>query len=290
MAEHDKPADPGEIETTKHEWDGIQELNNPLPRWWLWTFYATILFAVGYCIAYPAIPLATRATAGVLHWTSHGQLAADQARADAGHASLRLAIAATPVERIPPDSPLMRAAIEGGRAAFKVNCVQCHGTGASGRKGFPNLTDDDWLWGGDIKTIRQTLEDGVRQPGDKQTRMSQMPAFGRDGILTADQIQDVVSYVRYISHQEGGTSSARRGRDLFAANCAACHGAAGTGNRMFGAPNLTDAIWLYGGDRDTITQTVTNARYGVMPAWNKKLDKASLNMLAAYVHSLGGGE
>jgi len=273
-----------------HEWDGIQELDNPMPRWWLWTFYATIIFAVGYCIAYPAIPLANRATAGVLHWTSHGQLAAEQATAESARASFRLAVANTPVDRIPPDSDMMRAAVEGGHAAFKVNCVQCHGTGASGRKGYPNLTDDDWLWGGDIKTIRQTLEHGVRQPDDKQTRMSQMPAFGRDGILTADQIQDVVSYVRTISHQEPATASARRGAALFAVNCVACHGDKGTGNRLVGAPNLTDAIWLYGGDRDTITQTVTNARYGVMPAWNTKLDKATLNMLAAYVHSLGGGE
>ena len=290
MAEQNKQSPDREIGTTSHEWDGIQELDTPLPRWWLWVFYATILFAVGYCVAYPAIPLASRATAGVLHWSSHGQLATEQAKAEASRASFRLAVANTPIERIPPHSELMRGAVEGGRAAFKVNCVQCHGTGASGRKGYPNLTDDDWLWGGDIKTIRQTLEHGVRQPGDDQTRMSQMPAFGRDGILNPDQIQDVVSYVRAISHQEHATLSAKRGAALFGANCAACHGANGTGNRQFGAPNLTDAIWLYGGDRDTITQTVTNARYGVMPAWGKKLDKASLNMLAAYVHSLGGGE
>ena len=290
MAEQTRQSPDGEIGTTTHEWDGIEELDTPLPRWWLWTFYATILFAIGYCIAYPAIPLASRATAGVLHWTSHGQLAAEQAKAESGRASLRLAVANTPVEHIAHNPDLMRAAIEGGRAAFKVNCVQCHGTGASGRKGYPNLTDDDWLWGGDIKTIRQTLEHGIRQPGDGQTRMSQMPAFGRDGILNADQIQDVVSYVRTISHQEHASAPARRGAALFAANCAACHGASGTGNRQFGAPNLTDAIWLYGGDREMLTQTVTNARYGVMPAWGKKLDKASLNMLAAYVHSLGGGE
>jgi len=290
MAEQQKPTPEAKVETTSHEWDGIKELDTPLPRWWLWCFYACILFAIGYCVAYPAIPLAHRATAGVLNWTSHGQLAAEQAKVEAGRAGMRLAIANTPIERIPPNSALMQSAVEGGRAAFKVNCVQCHGTGASGRKGFPNLTDDDWLWGGDVKTIRQTLEHGVRQPGDKQTRMSQMPAFGRDGILTADQIQDAVSYVRYISHQEPASISARRGSEVFAANCAACHGAQGKGNRQLGAPNLTDAIWLYGGDRDTITETVTNARYGVMPAWGKKLDRASLNMLAAYVHSLGGGE
>jgi mono/diheme cytochrome c family protein len=187
MAEQDKAAPEGEIGTTAHEWDGIQELNTPLPRWWLWSFYGTIVFAIGYCIAYPAIPLAHRATAGVLNWSSRGQLATEQAKAEAGRASFNQAVANMPVERIPADSEMMRAAVEGGHAAFKVNCVQCHGTGASGRKGYPNLTDDDWLWGGDIKTIRQTLEHGVRQPDDKETRLSQMPAFGRDGILTADQ-------------------------------------------------------------------------------------------------------
>jgi len=290
MAEKDKSNPGGQIETTHHEWDGIQELDTPLPRWWLWTFYATIIFSIGYCIAYPSIPLVSRATAGVLNWSSHGQLAIEQAKAEAGRASFKLAVANTAVENIPPHSDMMRQAIEGGRAAFKVNCVQCHGTGASGRKGYPNLTDDDWLWGGDIKTIRQTLEDGIRQPDDKNTRMSQMPAFGRDGILTREQVQDVVSYVRYISHQDVASASARRGQALFAQNCVACHGDKGTGNRQVGAPNLTDTIWLYGGDRETLTQTVTNARYGVMPAWNQKLDKATLNMLAAYVHSLGGGE
>ncbi|SDD23411.1 cytochrome c oxidase cbb3-type subunit 3 [Sphingomonas sp. YR710] len=278
------------VPTMGHEWDGIEELDNPMPRWWLWTFYACIAFAIGYCIAYPAIPLLHRSSAGMLGWTSHGQLAAETAKAEAARASTRAALATVDITTLDPHSPLMHAAIEGGRAAFKINCVQCHGSGAAGGKGYPNLNDDDWLWGGSRAAIHQTLLHGIRQPGDDATRMSQMPAFGRDGILKPEEIQDVVSFVRTVSHQQANNLSAQRGAALFATNCAVCHGPDAKGGRQFGAPNLTDGIWLYGGDRDTITATVTNARYGVMPAWSQKLDPATINMLTAYVHSLGGGE
>ncbi|QHL91183.1 cytochrome-c oxidase, cbb3-type subunit III [Sphingomonas changnyeongensis] len=278
------------VETTHHEWDGIEELNTPLPRWWLWTFYATIIFALGYMVAYPAVPLLSTATAGMLNWSSRGQFAQEQAAAKAARAGTEQALASLPIEQIAADPRLMGAAVEGGRAAFKVNCVQCHGAGAAGSPGYPNLNDNDWLWGGDLRAIHTTLEHGIRHPGDEATRMSQMPAFGRDGILNAGQIADVVSHVRVIAGAEAPSRSAQRGAQLYADSCAACHGAEGKGDRALGAPNLTDAIWLYGGDRAALTQTVTNARYGVMPGWNRKLDAATLNMLAAYVHSLGGGE
>ncbi len=278
------------IATKGHEWDGIEELDTPLPRWWLWTFYATIVFAIGYCIAYPAIPLLDRATSGVLGWSSRGDLARDMRAADAAGAATRSAIARADIATLDPQSPLMQAAVAGGRAAFKVNCTTCHGAGAAGSKGYPNLNDDDWLWGGDRAAIHQTLVHGIRQPDDAATRLSQMPAFGRDGILKADEIQDLVSYVRLISRKEPASAGARRGAPLFATNCAICHGADAKGNRQFGAPNLTDAIWLFGGDRDSLTATITNARAGVMPAWGDKLDAATINMLTAYVHSLGGGE
>lgn len=283
-------AKPDNVETTHHEWDGIEELNTPLPRWWLWTFYASIVFAIGYCIAYPAIPLLDSATAGVLDWSSRGQLRQEQAAAKAARAGTEHQLAALDIEQVARNPMLMRSAVEGGKAAYKVNCVQCHGSGAAGSRGYPNLNDNDWLWGGDLKAIRATLENGIRHPGDDATRMSQMPAFGRDGILTSAQIGDVVSFVRFASKQEPMSASAQRGQQLYADNCAACHGADLKGNREMGAPNLADAIWLYGGDREALTHTVANARYGVMPAWNKKLDPATLNMLAAYVHSLGGGE
>jgi cytochrome c oxidase cbb3-type subunit 3 len=278
------------VSTMGHEWDGIEELDNPMPRWWLWTFYACIVFAIGYCIAYPAIPLLHSSTKGMLGWTSHNQLAAETAKAEIARASTTAALAKADIATLDPHSPLMQSAIEGGRAAFKINCAPCHGSGAAGSKGYPNLNDDDWLWGGDRATIHQTLLHGIRQPGDDATRMSQMPSFGRDGILTAEQIQDAVSFVRVVSHQERSSASSARGTVLFAANCAPCHGADATGNRQVGAPNLTDAIWLYGGDRETLTATLTNARYGVMPAWGAKLNPATINMLTAYVHSLGGGE
>ncbi len=276
--------------TVGHEWDGIEELDTPMPRWWLWTLFATIVWAVVYCVLYPAWPMLNSATIGVLGWSSHAQLAAETEAERVRKAPLQLAMARIPVERLNADSRLMQAAIEGGRAAFKVHCVQCHGSGAAGSKGYPNLNDDDWLWGGNIKQIHTTLVNGVRQPGNTETRISQMPAFGRDGILDAAQVQDVVSYVRVVARQEKPGVFARRGAAIFAENCVVCHAANATGNRAVGAPNLTDAIWLFGGDRDALTQTVTNARYGVMPAWGTRLDSVTIKMLAAYVHSLGGGE
>jgi cytochrome c oxidase cbb3-type subunit III len=245
---------------------------------------------VVYVVLYPAWPLVDRATAGVLGWSSRDELRKDLAAEQLRKAPIQLALARSPIERLPEDSRLLQAAVDGGRSAFKVHCVQCHGSGATGSKGYANLNDDDWLWGGNLKEIQTTIENGVRQPGNDNTHMSIMPAFGRDGLLDAAQIQDVVSYVQFLSKQGPASSSARRGSAVFAANCAACHGPDGKGMRQFGAPNLTDAIWLYGGDRDALTQTVTNSRYGVMPAWGGRLDPVTIKMLAAYVHSLGGGE
>jgi cytochrome c oxidase cbb3-type subunit 3 len=291
MADEDKRIDqPTGTETVGHEWDGIEELNTPLPRWWLWAFYATIVWAVAYTIAFPAWPLVSRATAGVLGWSSRGQLEQQLAADAAKRAPLISAIAATPIERLPDDPRLMQAAVEGGRAAFRVNCVQCHSSGAAGTKGYPNLNDDDWLWGGDLKAIHYTIEHGVRNPGHDATRTSQMPAFGRDGLLPDEQIDDVVAFVRAISRQRPADAAAKRGAAAFATNCAACHGANAKGNREMGAPNLTDAIWLYGGDEESVQKSVRDARFGVMPRWGEKLDPATVKMLTAYVHSLGGGE
>ncbi|OCC24718.1 cytochrome c oxidase, cbb3-type subunit III [Croceicoccus estronivorus] len=275
------------VETVGHEWDGIEELNTPLPRWWLWSFYACIVFAIGYCIVYPAWPLLSHGTEGVLGWTSRGQLASEMNAEEARREPIMEALAATPIEKLPDNPGLMRAAIEGGRAAFKVNCVQCHGAGAAGSPGYPNLNDDDWLWGGDLKTIETTLIHGIRQPGDDQTRFSQMPAFGRDGILTSQQIGQVTQYVQSLS---GKAKPNAAGAQIFADNCASCHGSDGRGMRQFGAPNLADAIWFYGGSPAAITRQITTPNHGVMPSWGGRLDPATIKMLAAYVHSLGGGE
>lgn len=290
MADKTRIDHPTGTETVGHEWDGIEELNTPLPRWWLYTFYLTIVFAVGYVIAYPAIPMLHDYTRGALGWSSHGDLDKEMAAVARQRAPIVAAIAATPVEQLPANPKLLNAAIEGGRAAFKVHCVQCHGSGAAGSPGFPNLNDDDWLWGGDLKAIHYTIANGVRNPDVPTTRTSQMPAFGKDGILQPAQVQDAVSFVRYISGQEAASVSARRGAALFTANCAVCHGPAGKGGRQVGAPNLTDGIWLYGGDREALTRTITFSRHGVMPAWGGTLDPVTVKMLAAYVHSLGGGE
>lgn len=290
MSEKKRIDQPTGIETVGHEWDGIEELNTPLPRWWLWTFYATIAFAIGYCVVYPTLPRANGAPGGVSNWSSRAQLQRDINAQEKALHGVYVAFAATDISKLQAQPALMQQAVAGGAAAFKVHCVQCHGSGATGSKGFPNLNDDDWLWGGDLATIEKTISDGIRQPAHDATRFSQMPAFGRDGVLAPAQINDVASYVRLISHQQGLTASAKRGQALFEANCAVCHGPAGKGMREFGAPNLTDGIWLYGGDRETIVQTITNSRFGVMPAWGARLDKATVRMLAAYVHSLGGGE
>jgi cytochrome c oxidase cbb3-type subunit 3 len=273
--------------TVGHEWDGIEELDTPMPRWWLWTFYITIAFSLAYAVAYPAWPMLREGTVGVLGWTSRGELARDMTKQKAQFSQTASAIATTPIEALPGSPALMRAAVAGGRAAFKVNCVQCHGAGAAGSQGYPNLNDDDWLWGGDLKAIEFTITHGARQPGDDKTRTSQMPAFGKDGILTPAQVDQITSHVLSLS---GKARDDAFGAQLFEQNCSVCHGADGRGNRVVGAPNLADAIWLYGGKRDDIEAQVTNPKHGAMPAWGSRLDPVTIKMLAAYVHSLGGGE
>ena len=198
------------------------------------------------------------------------------------------ALSAIPVEELAGNEKLYQAAIEGGRAAFKVHCVQCHGSGAAGSKGYPNLNDDDWLWGGDLPAIHYTLTHGVRQPDHEETRFSQMPAFG--GVLSGGEIDAVAAYVQTLSGKAKPSARSAAGATLFANNCSSCHGTDGKGMREFGAPNLTDGIWLYGGDIASIKTTITKARYGVMPRWNNRLDPVTIKMLAVYVHSLGGGE
>ena len=277
--------------TVGHEWDGIEELDTPMPRWWLWTFYASIVWAVGYVVLYPAWPMLNSATQGVLGWSSRGDLDREMQAHAVRRAPIDNAIAATALTDLPAKPELMQAAVQGGAAAFRVHCVQCHGAGGAGvKKLYPSLTDDDWLWGGDLASIEYTIAHGIRNPDHKVTRTSQMPAFGRDDILDAAQIADVVSHVRVISKQDKPSAASARGNALFQANCAVCHGAAGAGDRALGAPKLTDAVWLYGGDRDSLTATIAQPRNGVMPRWGHRLDPVTVKMLATYVYSLGGGE
>ena len=251
------------------------------------TFYASILFAIGYVVVYPAIPLLSKGTEGMWGWTSRGQLAAEKTAGDAIHAKVRADLASVPIEELGSKPELLAAAVAGGKAAFRVNCVQCHGAGGGGTKGYPNLADNDWLWGGDLKAIETTIIGGIRSPDDAATRMSLMPNFGKDGILTSSQVTDVTNHVLSLSGKAAPTGS---GAALFTANCATCHGPDGKGLRQFGAPNLADAIWLYGSNPSEVRASVNVAHAGQMPAWGKRLDPVTIKMLSAYVHSLGGGE
>lgn len=274
-------------ETTGHQWDGIKELNTPLPRWWLWTFYATVVWAFGYMILYPAIPLITKASGGILGYSSRADVDADVAAAKADQAVFVERVDQASLEEIRADQDLFQYAVAGGRSAFAVNCMQCHGSGAQGFPGYPNLNDDEWLWGGTPEDIYATIAHGIRYDGDDDTRYSMMPAFGRDGILGRDEVALVTDYVLSLT---GEAEATPEGEELYLDNCSACHGEDGGGDRMQGAPALNDAIWLYGGDRDTVMESVSNARFGVMPGWNDRLEDATIKKLAIYVHALGGGE
>ncbi|MER9605991.1 cytochrome-c oxidase, cbb3-type subunit III [Mesorhizobium sp. M0243] len=276
------------ISTTGHEWDGIRELNNPLPRWWVITFYMTIVWAIGYTIAYPAWPLLHSATKGVLGYSSRNEVKNELSAAEAAKGKYVAAIESKSVSEIAADDTLREFAVAAGAAAFKVNCVQCHGSGAQGSKGFPNLNDDDWLWGGEVDQIQQTIAHGIRLASDPATRLSEMPAFG--DIITADQIKQVSAYVASLSGTVGDQSLVAPGAKVFAENCVACHGDNAKGNKELGAPDLTDAIWLYGSGEAAIAAQVTAPKQGVMPAWGARLGETKVKELAVYIHSLGGGE
>ncbi|UWQ37974.1 cytochrome-c oxidase, cbb3-type subunit III [Leisingera aquaemixtae] len=280
----------GDPKTTGHEWDGIEEFDNPMPRWWLWTFYATIIWGVLYTIAYPAWPLVNSATAGILGWSTRGDVAAEIASVEEANAPVNAKLEAAELVAIADDTELNTYAVSAGSAVFKTWCAQCHGSGAAGAKGYPNLLDDDWLWGGSVEDIHATVAHGIRNEDSDEARYSEMPAFGRDELLEKEEISQVVNYVMSLSGEPQDASKVEAGSVIFADNCASCHMEDGIGDRAQGAPNLADAIWLYGGDYATLTETVTNSRYGVMPAWNTRLTEAQIRAVSAYVHQLGGGE
>ena len=282
-----KPSD--EVRTTGHEWDGIEEWNNPLPKWWLYTFYACVIWAIGYWIVYPAWPTVSSYTKGYLGYSQRAQVNKDIATAKQQTAVFSDKIAESDFETIKADPELLSFALAGGEAAFGDNCAPCHGRGAQGYVGYPNLRDDAWLWGGSIDGIQQTILHGIRSD-DPKTRMSMMPAFGELGMLNREQISDTAEYVMSLSGNEQDAEAAARGQELYATNCAACHGPDGAGNQALGAPNLTDELWLYGGDKDTLVETITYSRAGMMPAFSERLDPATIKKLAIYVHSLGGGQ
>ena len=276
--------------TTGHEWDGIKELNTPLPRWWVLTFYATIVWAIGYWIVYPAWPLLSSYTTGVFHYSSRADVAVELANLEKVRGEKMVALGSASLAQIEKDPALLALARARGKTVFGDNCAPCHGSGAAGAKGYPNLNDDDWLWGGTLDQIMQTIQYGVRS-GNPKAHESAMLAFGKDGILKPEQVVTVANFVRSLSGLPTAPGyDAAAGKKLFADNCASCHGDTGKGNQEVGAPNLTDKIWLYGGDEATIVETITNGRSGVMPAWIGRLDPSTIKAMAVYVHSLGGGQ
>ena len=278
-----------DVETTGHEWDGIEELNKPLPKWWLYILYATIVWAIGYWILYPAWPLVSSYTKGYLGYSERERVAVELARSQGEKASFRDEIANSDFAAIKADPELHNFALSGGAAAFGDNCAPCHGRGAQGFVGYPNLRDDAWLWGGSLDAIHKTILYGIRAE-HPETHNSQMPAFGQLGMLNPEQVSDVAEHVLSLSGNATDKDAAGRGEEIFVTNCTACHGQGGEGNQTLGAPNLSDELWLYGGDKAAIVESIANSRSGMMPAWNERLDPATIKELAIYVHSLGGGQ
>jgi len=276
------------VETTGHEWDGIEEYNNPLPKWWLYVFYATIVWSIGYYFIYPAWPSLSGYTKGLAGFSQRVELENHLAEVRAGQAGTFDRLASMDLAAIQADPDLRSFATAGGRAAFADNCVPCHGQGGGGRVGYPSLADDSWIWGGTLQDIHATLLHGVRFD-DPNTRTSAMPVFG-DGILARAEILDLAQHVLSLTDRATDPAAAARGAKPFADNCAACHGAAGAGDRSVGAPALNDGIWLYGSSLEAVAGQISRPRHGVMPAWAGRLDPVTVKMLAIYVHGLGGGE
>ena len=263
---------PAESETSGHVWDeAIKEFNNPLPRWWAWMFYLTIFFGLGYLVLYPGLG----SYAGVLGWTQVKQLEEENAHALAAYGPIYDKFAAQDIVTLSKTPEALAI----GQKLFLNNCAQCHASDGGGSRGFPNLTDNDWLWGGAPETIKATITDG---------RTGAMPPFGP--ALGEQGVKDVAHYVLSLSGQANDSIRKARGEPLFKAACSACHGAEGKGNPAIGAPNLTDKIWLHGSGEEAIVVQVTKGRINQMPAQKDILSPAKIHLLTAYVVSLSGGQ
>jgi cytochrome c oxidase cbb3-type subunit 3 len=277
------------VETTGHEWDGIRELDNPLPRWWLWIWYASIAFSIGYWVLMPAWPGLHGYTKGLLNKSDRAEVSQElkalEAHRGEGAAMLRTAS----LEQIEKDPKLQAYAQQVGQSVFGDNCATCHGIGGTGSKGYANLRDDVWLWGGKLEDIQYTITHGVRTGADG-ARMSQMPAFGRDEMLKPEQIDDLTEYVVNLSRRPADAGAVARAAPLFEAQCSACHGPQGLGNQQLGAPNLTDADWLFGADRASIRGQIYAGNGGVMPTWGGRLSPETIKALSVYIHSNAGGQ
>ncbi len=277
-------------ETTGHEWDGIKELNNPLPKWWLYTFYVCIIWSVVYWVLYPSIPGVTGYVKGVLGGSNREAVAEQMVAARAGQAEFLDRIDQSELQGIVDDPTLSQFAFAGGRAAFADNCAPCHGLGGAGQAGgYPTLADDDWIWGGSLEAIQATILHGVRNGGD-DARFSMMPAFGTDQLLESAAIRDVTNYVLTLSGAEADAEAAARGSEIYADNCAACHGDDGGGDMEQGAPRLSDQIWLYGGSEAELIAQISAPKHGVMPGFSERLDASAIKMLSTYVYTISGAQ
>ncbi|HWC62365.1 MAG TPA: cytochrome-c oxidase, cbb3-type subunit III [Rhizomicrobium sp.] len=276
-------------ETTGHEWDGIKELDTPMPRWWLGIFYACIVWSVGYWIVYPAWPGISSYTHGFLNHSQRDEVTANVAALKAARTAKETGLRHASLNQIQANPDLQQFAMAEGRALFGDNCAGCHGAGGQGAHGYPNLNDDVWLWGGSLRDIEHTITVGVRSTSPDTHRL-QMPDFGREAMLKPEQIDDLTEYVVHLSGRPADEKAVTRAAKLFADNCAACHGKEGRGHREFGTPNLTDNEWLYGSTRADIRDQIWNGRGGVMPTWGGRLTPEEIKALAVYVHSLGGGD
>lgn len=277
--------------TTGHEWNGIEELDTPIPRVVLFFLVAGTLFAVVYWLLMPAWPLGWTYTKGLLGIDQREVVTRQVQDAAAERASWTARIANASFAEIAADPTLMRDVRETGRTLFGDNCAVCHGTDGKGGPGFPNLAAGSWLWGGQPEAIAETIRVGINGTS-KQTRVAQMMAFGHDGILNREQVLNVLAYVRSLSGQTLAESEQARvpaGREVFAANCVACHGEDGKGRHDLGAPDLTDNNWIYGGDRQSVFDSVFYGRQGHMPSWEGRLSPTDIKVLALYVGTLSEG-
>jgi len=255
--------------TMGHSFDGIEEYDNPLPKWWFYLFVATCVFALGYLALYPGLGNYK----GLLGWTSTNQWEAEVAKADARYGEIYAQFGDTPIPELAQNEDAMKI----GQRLYANNCSVCHGTAARGQVGFPNLTDDDWLWGGEPEQIWHSIAKG---------RQGNMPAKGVMPNMTSQQVDQVVNFVLSYSGRERDAEAAKAGEAVYQQACAACHGADGTGMTAMGAPNLTDNIWLYGSTYEWIRETVEHGRQNEMPAQEGRLTDDQIQILAAYVYSL----
>ena len=271
--------------TTGHSWDEISEYNIPTPRWWLIVWFICIIWAFIYWFFYPTWPTLSGNSKGSLQWSKFSQLQDAQQKVDAKKQKYLQQVQSSSFAEIKQNQQLMQFVLTAGKSAFYENCSACHGKGHQGGYGYPNLNDDDWLWGGKVEDIYQTLLYGIRS-GHEKARANQMPSFGLDGVLKSSEIKEVASFVRSLSGLE---KTNENGAKIFANNCVACHGNEGKGNQQLGAPNLTDKIWLYSSEPSEVYKTIYYSRAGVMPFWQVRLDDNTIKILALYIHSLGGG-